>query len=56
MLIAENTGKSFIGVIVILLVKLPELVAAPAPSEFASVTTQLRVRPLAVIVGSSLVK
>ena len=50
---AVTTGTSLRGVIVIILVT-PELFAAPAPSELASVTTQVMVRLPDVTVGSSL--
>ena len=50
---AVATGRSFSGVIVMLLVT-PELLAAPTPSEFASVITQVMVRVPDVAVGSSL--
>ena len=53
---AVTTGTSLSGVKVMLLVT-PELLTAPAPSELASVTTQVMVRlVLELSVGSSLVE
>ena len=52
---AVTTGASLRAVKLIVLVT-PLLVAAPAPSELASVTVQLTVLLPAVIVGSSLVE